>query len=136
MFQSLKVKKPSFKENAFKVFLFFQEDFLSSISTKLSTIPKLVWSDNKGTKRSRGRKKYRLLQCCQPIKFSFSPHFIEILSDFLHDISLLNFFKLGLKGGRRGVGTNWVSRNERRKITKNKISQKIFFLQSPYFLEN
>jgi len=57
VFQSLKVKKHSFEKNAFNVLLFFQEDFSSSIRTKLSAIPKLVWSDNKRAKRSRGKEK-------------------------------------------------------------------------------
>ena len=34
------------------------------------------------------------------------PHFIKILSDFLHDIFLMNFLKLGLKGGRWGAERN------------------------------
>ena len=60
-------------------------------------------------------------------KIRIFPHFIEILPDFLHDIFVMNFFKLCLKGGRRGVGTKPVSRNEKGRITKNKSQENIFF---------
>jgi len=58
-------------------------------------------------------------------KILIFPHFIEILSDFLHAIFFNEFFKIGIKCGRRGVGTELASRNKTERILP-KTNCKIF----------
>ena len=50
---------------------------------------------------------------------------IEILPNFLHDIFLMHFFKLGLKGGRGGWNETGEQKQKRKNYQKQ-IAEKIF----------
>jgi len=68
-------------------------------------------------------------------KILIFPHFIQILSDFLHAIFLMNFLNLGLKGGRR-EGRNETGEQKREEVQKKFFSnKKIVFFKSLVILK-
>ena len=74
-------------------------------------------------------------------KILIFPHFIEILSDFLHAI-FYEFFIVAIKGGKERGRNETVEQKQERKdyqkqIAKKKVFwEKNFFSQKPCYFEN